>query len=194
MDDDGLVAALLSGSDTAARELVTRHSPWMLAVSKRILRDPVLAEDCVQEALIAAITKIATFEGRSSLKSWLHRILMNQSLMKLRVRKRRSEDSIDDLLPEFYENGCRIEEVGSQYRTPEEILGSRETVDLVKQHIEQLPESYRIVLQLRDIEEMTTAEVADALELTETNVKVRLHRARSALKSLLEPVMRGGGS
>ncbi len=75
--------------------------------------------------------------------------------------------------------------------TPDEILERADRRAFVRSQIDHLPESYRIVLQLRDIEDMTTQEVAEALELSETNVKVRLHRARSALKKLLEPVLKG---
>ena len=94
-------------------------------------------------------------------------------------------------MPEFDTSACRIEAPWQHLSTPEEILDREKRKDLVIDMINKLPPDYRVVLQLRDIEEMTTAEVANALNLTDGNVKVRLHRARSALKSLLEPVLRG---
>ena len=163
----------------------------MLSVARRITLDRALAEDCVQEALVKAIKAIGGFEGRSGLKSWLHRIVVNQALMKLRTRNRLSEDPIDDLLPAFDENACRIEGPWKQIAQPDELVEQASTRTLVHSKIGELPDSYRIVLQLRDIEEMTTQEVAEALGISEANVKVRLHRARSALKKLLEPLMRG---
>ena len=153
--------------------------------------DAGLAEDCVQEALINALRKIEDFEERSSLKSWLHRIVVNQALMRLRTRRSRGESSIEELLPSFDETTCRIESPWQFLATPDQAFESAERRDIVHAKILELPESYRLVLQLRDIEEMTTREVAEALELSEANVKVRLHRARSALKMLLEPLLRG---
>jgi len=153
--------------------------------------DSGLADDCVQEAFIKAFRNIGGFEGRSSLKTWLHRITVNEALMKLRSVDRRREDPIDDLLPDFDQNHCRIEPPWGGIPTPAELLERKSTRDLVGSKIQELPEDYRIVLQLRDIEEMTTAEVADMVGISESNVKVRLHRARAALKRLLEPILRG---
>ena len=191
LSQERLVAALRAGDDRAAETLVRTHGPWMLNAAHRVLRDRALAEDCVQEAFVNAFRAIDGFEGRSNLKSWLHRIVVNQALMKLRARKRRNEAPIDDLLPAFDDNGCRIEEPWQTVATPDKILERKDRRALVRERIDQLPESYRVVLQLRDIEEMSTQEVAAALGLSEANVKVRLHRARSALKTLLEPLLAG---
>ena len=189
--EDSLIAGLKRGDRAAAETLVRRHGAWMLAVARRVLGEPALAEDCVQEAFVKAFSKIAGFEGRASLKSWLHRIVVNQALMKLRARRARGEAPIDELLPAFDENACRIEARWQHIATPEEILDSKHRRDLVRAKIDELPESYRLVLQLRDIEDLSTREVADGLGLSEANVKVRLHRARSALKKLLEPLLKG---
>lgn len=189
--EEQLIAALKDGQEAAAEALVRLHSPWMLAVARRVLGDAGAAEDCVQEAFINVFRKISGFEGRSSLKSWLHRIVVNQSLMKLRASRGKSEASIDELQPRFDENACRVEAPWGKLVTPEEALEIEERRALVMRMIASLPEQYRIVLQLRDIEELTTSEVAEGLGLSEANVKVRLHRARSALKRLLEPVLKG---
>ena len=189
--DDALVEALKAGRDEAAEQLVKTHAGWMLSVARRITVDRALAEDCVQEALVKALKAIGGFEGRSSLKSWLHRIVVNQALMKLRTRTRLSEDPIDDLLPAYDEYSCRIEGPWQQIPRPDELAERASTRAFVQSKIGELPETYRIVLQLRDIEELSTREVAEALGLSEANVKVRLHRARSALKKLIEPLLRG---
>ncbi len=191
LSEDALIEALKAGEARAAELLVRQHGGWMLAVARRIAGDAALAEDCVQEAFLAALKRIDRFERRSSLKTWLHRIVVNQTLMKLRSRKAKAEAPIDALLPAFDESACRIEGPWESLATPEEIYEREDRRALVQAKIAALPEGYRLVLQLRDIEELTTREVAEALGLTEANVKVRLHRARSALKKLLEPLLKG---
>jgi RNA polymerase sigma-70 factor (ECF subfamily) len=189
--DDALTEGLRSGSAEHAERFVRANLGWMRRVARRILRDEGLADDCVQEAFLKAFRKIGDFEGRASLKTWLHRITVNEALMKLRALKRLGEQPIDELLPEFDANACRIEAPWPSLASTEEIVERASTHALVHGKIGELPEHYRIVLMLRDIEEMETAEVAELLGLSESNVKVRLHRARSALKKLLEPVLRG---
>ena len=189
--DDALLDRILNHDDIAAETLVRRHGGWMLAIAERYTRDRALAEDCVQEAFANAFRRLDTFARKSSVKTWLHRIVVNQALMKLRSRRARNEIELDSLQPEFDANDCRIEESWRRILTPEQILGENRLRSLVLQKIDVLPESYRNVLMLRDIEELTTSETAEALELSEANVKVRLHRARAALKRLLEPLCRG---
>ncbi len=191
IDDSALVDGLRRGSTHAADTLVRAHGGWMIAVARRLLGDASLAQDCVQEAFLSAFLKIDTFEARSSLKTWLHRIIVNAALMKLRSRRRANEQPIDDLLAEFDSNECRLEAPWKIMEQPDVLLERSETAAIVRDMINQLPESYRIVLLLRDIEEMSTLEVSEVLEITEGAVKVRLHRARAALKKLLEPVLRG---
>ncbi len=187
---DDLIASIKAGNDDAIESLVKEHASWMTAVAWRITRDQALAEDCVQEAFLNALRKISDFEGRSTLKTWLHRIVVNQALVKLRQRGRANEVQIDQWMPEFDENACRIEQRWPRIPTPEELLERQDNRAFILAQIDQLPESYRIVLQLRDIEELSTSEVAELTGLSEINVKVRLHRARSALKKLIEPLLR----
>jgi RNA polymerase sigma-70 factor (ECF subfamily) len=175
----------------AAEQLVRDNIAWMLALAERMLRDRSLAEDAVQEAFISALRGLDSFEGRSSIKTWLHRITVNASLTKLRQLKRLGEKSIDEHLPEFDRQDCRIEAPWTYLASVQEILENAELRERVNAGIDELPDSYRIVLQLRDIEGYATSEVAALLEISEANVKVRLHRARSALKKLLEPILRG---
>ncbi len=170
--------------------LVRDNIGWMLALSERLLRDRDLAEDCVQDAFLAAFRALPGFEGRSSLKTWLHRITVNACLSKLRRIKRLAEQPINDLLPEFDNQECRIEAPWTQLASVHEVQENEELRARVVAGIGDLPDAYRIVLQLRDIEGYNTAEVADLLEISEQNVKVRLHRARAALKKLLEPILR----
>jgi RNA polymerase sigma-70 factor (ECF subfamily) len=191
-DDEARLVEALRRRDVGSFELlVRRYGARMLATGRRILRDAQLAEDCVQETFIKAFDKFDTFEGRSGLGTWLHSIMVNQALMKLRKDRAGRLEQIDDLMPQFDSDACRIEAPWSRLATPDELLERQQSRDLVRSQIEQLPENYRIVLQLRDIEEHDTATVAKILNLSEGAVKVRLHRARSALKALLEPLLRG---
>ncbi len=185
------LSALRDGDHAATERFVREHIGWMLTVARRILRDGDQAEDAVQEAFANVFKHLDTFDGRSSLKTWMHRIVVNQALMALRKRSRTKEDPIDHLLPEFDRFGCRVEDDWTHFETPESLLQKSQVRGRISELIDQLPEQYRIVLVLRDIEEMTTVDVAEALGLSESNVKVRLHRARAALKKLLEPLMRG---
>ncbi len=174
-----------------AEKLVREHIGWMLALAHRMLADYALAEDAVQDAFINIFRALRSFEGRSSLKTWLHRITVNAALTKLRRLKRLAEQPIDELLPEFDEYGCRIEATWKTLESTEKIVADEQHREQIHKKIDQLPDAYRIVLLLRDIEGYDTGEVAELLAISEANVKIRLHRARSALKKLLEPLLRG---
>ncbi|MEP3675224.1 sigma-70 family RNA polymerase sigma factor [Sulfitobacter sp.] len=184
---EGLEAATQALTSNEVAELVRTHTDWMLGAAFRILRDRAHAEDAVQVAFTKIWSKIHAFEGRSALQTWMHRVVVNEALMILRKIKRRNESSIDHLLPVFDESGYRVEVEDKSAATPEVLLSRRQTHTYVRDAIMALPDKYRLVLCLRDIEGFSTAETSKALELSEANVKVRLHRARSALKTLLEP-------
>ena len=176
----------------SAEQMVRDNMGWMLALARRVLGERALAEDAVQDAFQNAFRALDGFQERSSLKTWLHRITVNASLTILRRQKRLAEEPIDDYLPEFDQHGCRIEAHWPHLAGVDEIMHSQRLRLLVKRGMDALPDAYRIVLQLRDIEEYDTREVAELLGISESNVKVRLHRARSALKKRLEPILRGG--
>ena len=97
------------GSALEPEALVRAHAGWMLQLAERLLRDRAAAEDAVQDALIRAINGLDKFEGRASVKTWLHRITVNTALTKLERRDRLAEQSIDDYLPEFDRHDCRVE-------------------------------------------------------------------------------------
>ncbi len=185
-----LLAALREGDDAAFERLVRLHSPRLLAVARRILGPGAEAEDAVQEAFLSAFRALRAFEGQCQLGTWLHRIAANAALMRLRSRRRRSESSIEDLLPRYLEDGTHLAHPAPWVPTPEALLEQHEVRERVRAAIDELPASYREVLLLRDIEELDTREVASLLEISENLVKVRLHRARQALRTLLEPLFR----
>ncbi|HZL96646.1 MAG TPA: sigma-70 family RNA polymerase sigma factor [Vicinamibacterales bacterium] len=181
--DAMLVARLQAGDPDAYETLVRIHGGRLLSVARRFLPNNEDAQDAVQEAFVQAFRAIGTFEERAQLHTWLHRILVNTALMKIRSRKRRPEESIDDLLPTFQADGHQTTESRDW---SDAIFERKETAAIVRQAIAQLPDHYRMVLTLRDIEERDTTETADALGTTTTAVKVRLHRARQALRTLLD--------
>ncbi len=166
--------------------MVRRYSGWMLSIAQRYVRDRSLAEDCVQNALMCAINKIDQFEGRACFKSWLYRITTNAALVMLRARKGHDDRDIETLLPQCDAEGLRREAPWLHIATAEEILQSIEACAMVREKIAALPDTYRTVLELRDIEDHTTTQTAETLGISEGAVKVRLHRARRALRHLIE--------
>ena len=180
-----LVARLRAGDEAACETLVRENGGRLLAVARRYMRNEEDARDAVQEAFVAAFRSIDRFEGGSSLSTWLHRIAINCCLMRLRSGRRRPETSIEELLPTFDETGHRVLHEESWPESVEAALERRQTRDRVREAIGRLPDKYRTVILLRDIEELSTEEAARALGTTPTAVKVRLHRARQALRELL---------
>lgn len=185
-----LLAGLKAGRPGAYEALVRREGPKLLKTARRVLRSEEDARDSVQEAFGRAFQAVEKFEGRSKLSTWLYRITLNQCLMRLRSRGRQATRSIDDLMPQFDESNHRIEPLWQFDHTADELLERKDIAELVRAAIDDLPETHRRVLLLRDIEELSTEEAAEVLEISPGAVKVRLHRARAALKKLLEPTYR----
>lgn len=177
-------------SALAFEDLVRGTMAALLATARRLLRNEDEARDAVQAAYIQAWRALPKFRGESKLSTWLHRIVVNESLMRLRAR-RRDEELDDDLLPRFLEDGHAAEPATDWSESAIAMLEREETRELVQRNIEKLPEAYRTVLTLRDIEELEAAEVAKMLGITTNLVKVRLHRARQALRTLIEREMGG---
>lgn len=190
VDDGDLIDRLRTGDDLAFEELVEHHAAPLLAVTRRILKNEEEARDAVQETFVAAFRNIGEFQSESRVSTWLHRIAVNFALMKLRIQKRREQD-VDALLPAFQPDGHQVESSVGWPETAEDILQREQSRALVRQCIDQLPEPYRVVLVLRDIEQLPADVVAEKLQITRDNLKVKLHRARQALRTLLDPHMRG---
>ena len=190
-EDAELVARIRAGDESASETLFREHTDAMLAVARRFHRCEAECADAVQEAFILAFRALDSFEGNSGLSTWLHR-LVNRCLGRLRSRKRRPTVSLDDLLPAYDEDGRYVRPVRSWVPEAEDPLLRAETRAQVRACIDRLPEAYRTVLVLRDMEEFDTDQTAERLGSTPGAVKTRLHRARQALRSLLEPVLRPG--
>lgn len=175
--------ALVAGDRAEFARLVDVYSSPIYRLGLRMLGSPQDAEDVLQNTFLNVLTHIAEFEGRSSLATWLYRIAANEALMLL--RKKKPEVNLDDV-----EAGEEAEDLlPTQFvdwsALPEDQLLSGEGKNLLDQAIQTLPESMRIVFLLRDVEGLSIKETAEALNLTETNVKTRLLRARLFLREQL---------
>ncbi len=190
LDGAASLARLQPGDDDAFEACVRAHCGQFLLVARRILRNEDDANDAVQDAFLAAFKGIDQFKEQAQLGTWLHRIVVNAALGRLRSRQHHPEKSIEDLLPHFGEGEHQIDPPVPWKATPESIVEQRELCALVRRCIGELPEDYRIVLLLRDIEGFATDETARILCTNTTVVKTRLHRARQALRSLLDPHFR----
>jgi len=190
IEESSLVPRLQSGDSAAFEELVRVHGPRLLRVARRMMPTEEDARDAVQDAFVSAFKSIGTFEAGSKLSTWLHRIVVNACLMKLRAKRRRPEETIEDYLPRFQEDGHQVESSVAWNESADTMIERAELRDLVRSSIDRLPDTYRVVLLLRDIEELAADEVAKILGITTNAVKIRLHRARQALRTLLDPHMR----
>jgi RNA polymerase sigma-70 factor, ECF subfamily len=177
--DEEVVARVLAG-DTGLYEIIMRrHNQRLYRAARAILRDDAEAEDVLQDTYVRAYEHLAQFAGRAKFSTWLTRIAVHEALA--RVARRRRSEQIDH--PD--EEGVATTMLQSNLPTPEVQASRSEIAHLLEEAILALPDSYRSVLMLRDVEEMSTSETADALEMTEDNVKVRLHRARALLRKEL---------
>lgn len=175
---------LQSGDPEELTRMVQQYSDPIYRVALRMLNNQAEAEDVLQETFIKALRSVENFEGRSNLSTWLYRIAVNESLMV--IRKRKPEVSIihNDTGDEDNE-GVFVSQVLDWCCLPESEFLSNETRIVLNNAIQKLPENLRTVFILRDIEGLSISETAQALELTETNVKTRLMRARMRLRDEL---------
>lgn len=187
-DEGALLDCLRRGVDRCNEIFVTRFGSDVLSTAKRYLRSDAEAADCFQDTFMAAFDSLDDFAQRSSLRGWLRGIAIKKSLMRLRASQRRKEESIDHLLPEFDDAGSRIEALlGPRQREVVDMLDEAQLQVRVRERIDSLPDDYRTTLLLRDIDGHSTQETADILGIRTNAVKTRLHRARAALRTLLEP-------
>lgn len=183
-ENENLLQLMKDGSPQACEDLYAMYADRIYRLALGLLDQPQEAEDVVQETCLKALTHRSGFAGRSSFGTWLYRIAYNASLERLRKK---------DMLPLPQEDGTFAEEdltipmPGNfvEWQTPEARAIGSEDRSALERAIQSLPETLRTVFMLRDIEELSTAEVADVLGISESLVKVRLHRARLALRERL---------
>jgi RNA polymerase sigma-70 factor (ECF subfamily) len=206
-DDHALVARLRAGDPAAFETLIERHHATMVRVASLFVRDRALAEEVAQETWLAVLERIDCFEERSSLKTWIFRILTNRAKTRAQREGRsvplsalgvadQSEPAVDPdrfLGPGDPEPGAWASPPRSWETLPEERLLSQETLSLVAEAIEALPPAQREVIRLRDVEGWSADEVVEALGITDGNQRVLLHRARSKVRQALEHHLEAAG-
>lgn len=177
--------ALKAGDRKEFARLVENFSDSIYRVAIRMLNNPSDAEDVLQETFIKVLKSIDKFEGRSSLSTWIYRIAVNEALMTLRKQKPEVAVAEDDFNDPDDGEAYPAFQVLDWCCLPEKDFMTNETREVVNQAIQNLPESLKSVFILRDIEGLSIKETSEALELTETNVKTRLLRARLKLREEL---------
>ena len=191
--DAKLVERLRARDENAFMELIRELNPSLLRVARMFVPTAAVAEDVVQETWLAVLNGIDRFEGRSSLKTWIFRILTNTAKTRGERERRSVPFSALDTEDGGYEPAVeRSRFTGTGHWAvlprsgPEDKLHAGETLSVIEHAIERLPQTQRTVITLRDVEGWTADEVRNALELSETNQRVLLHRARTKVRNALE--------
>lgn len=186
-DVERLVAEAQAGSASAFEELVERFEARVFRLAQRFAPTREDAEEIMQNAFLKAFNNLPYFRGDSRFYTWLVRITINEGLMKVR-RRRFNEVSIDDLIET--EESVIPRELEDWGPNPEQRYSREELQRVLTTTIARLPVGYRVVFQLRDVEGLSTEEVAQTLHLSATAVKARLRRARFQLRQLLNPYLK----
>ena len=177
------IEALRAGDRAEFARLVDQFSAPIYRLGLKMLGSPQDAEDILQNTFLNALTHLASFEGRSSISTWLYRIATNEALML--IRRRKSNINLEDMQAEDSEEVPLPETFVDWSILPEKELISSESQHAIEAAIKKLPEPLRIVFILRDVEDLSIRETAEIMNLTEANVKTRLLRARMALREQL---------
>jgi RNA polymerase sigma-70 factor (ECF subfamily) len=192
-----LVARLRAGDPAALEPLMTRYTARIYRVAYGITRNDADAEEVVQDVFLSLFRKIASFEGRAALGTWLYRVATNAALIKRRGKRAQVEVSLEASLPTFLSDGHREGDHAflraDWSKTPEEELLSGEARAILNHALAALPDHYRAVLVLRDVEALSNEEAAEILGDSVPSVKSRLHRARMALREQLTRALTPGG-
>jgi RNA polymerase sigma-70 factor (ECF subfamily) len=200
-DDESLVERARSGDEEAFATLVRRYTPMLMRLARMYVPTDALAEDVVQETWVAVLRGLDRFEGRSSFKTWLFRILVNRAKTR-GVREHRSipfasvgagegvegeEGDGPTVDPSrFTSEGAWTSAPADWHDDPQASLESEEALRIVREAIDELPERQKIVITLRDLEGLSSDEVRNVLDVSETNQRVLLHRARAKVRKALE--------
>jgi RNA polymerase sigma-70 factor (ECF subfamily) len=177
MRDHDVIARVIAGDTALFEMLMRRYNQRLFRVARGIVHTDADAEDVVQQAYVSAYTNLAQFGGAAAFSTWLTRIVLNEALARSQKRLRLAEVNIEeqhDVTP-----------FKAQTASPEEQVSRREMGAVLEHAIGRLPESYRVVFMMREVEQLSVAETAECLELSEENVKVRLHRAKAMLRDSL---------
>jgi RNA polymerase sigma-70 factor (ECF subfamily) len=177
LSDERLVAQIVAGETGLFELIMRRHNQRIFRTARAITRSDDEAEDVTQQAYLSAFANLTQFDGRAAFATWLTRIAINASLARVKQRGRRAEVALAE------EDG--MDPLISPLRTPEEEAQQRELRDALERAVDALPENYRLVFVLREVQQLDVAETAACLDISSENVKVRLHRAKGMLREAL---------
>src|SRR5262245_39360973 len=187
--EEALFERLRAGDPTSLEPLMTRFASRIYRVANRICASSADAEEVVQDVFLTVFQKSGSFEGRAALGTWLYRITVNASLNKRRGKRAEVEEPLDDLLPTYLPDGHRRGDrsflLADWSQLPDTTLLSKDGRQMLHSAVDRLPHHSRAVRLLRDVEELSSEEVAEILEESVASVKSRLHRARMALREQL---------
>lgn len=183
--DSELLGQAASGDFASFELLVERYRDKLYRLALNMTRDKGEAEEVVQDAFLSIFRNLDSYRGESSPSTWIFRIATNAALMRLRARKRKPFYSLEDNAKTAL-GGSAVWELGDWSRSPDDQLLGQEMRDKLSEAVAGLPENYSVVLHMRDVEGMSNIEVGDALGLSVTAVKSRLHRARLVVRGAIE--------
>jgi RNA polymerase sigma-70 factor (ECF subfamily) len=185
LTDEDVVGRVRAGETALFEIVMRRHNQRLFRVARAVLRDDAEAEDAVQQAYLSAYSHLDQFAGQARFSTWLTRITLNESLARRKKRIHLAEVEMGDTLTDTFEETSAAMSKSKSNPNPEDQASMRELTGLLEAAVDELPEIYRVVFMMREVQELSTAETAACLELTEEAVKVRLHRAKGFLRETL---------
>ena len=183
--EEALVRDLQNGNLDAYDKLAEIYQKKIYGLSFNLTRNQMDAQDVTQEVLLTLFRKINMFQGKSAFASWVYRITVNASYMKLRSKKKEPNISIDELMPSFNSAGFQQEKIQDWSENTESLIFTKETRDVINKAVDLLPEKEKVVFLLRDVEGLSSEKASEILDLTVPAIKSRLHRARLFLRKKL---------
>ena len=183
--EEQLVKDLQAGEVSSFEQLANLYQKKIYTLSFNLTRNAIDSQDVTQEVLLTLFKKGHTFQGKSAFSSWVYRITLNASYMKLRTRKKEPDLSIEDLLPSLNGAGFQQEKLQDWSENTEASFFDKETRKVIQKAVDLLPDKEKVVFLLRDVEGLTTEKVSEILEITVPAIKSRLHRARLFLRKKL---------
>jgi len=189
--EETLLAALKAGDAMAWRTLLAAHGPQLLAYAGRMLGDRDAAEEILQDSLMNIYRAIDRFDGRCSIKSWLYRSVHNRAIDEIRRRKKYVDIGEDPEADFFDAAGRWRDDFPGFDGFAAKALDDKRLLQLVREKLDDLPHVHREVLLLKEVDDLATSEICDALEISAGNLRIRLHRARTALRAAVFETAQG---
>lgn len=183
--EESLVREFQGGNLKAYDKIAEIYQKKIYGLCFNLTRNQMDAQDVTQEVLLTLFRKIKMFQGKSAFSSWVYRITLNTSYMKLRSKKKEPNISIDELMPSFNGAGFQQEKIQDWSENTESLMFDTETRNVINKAVDLLPEKEKVVFLLRDVEGLSTEKTGEILDLTVPAVKSRLHRARLFLRKKL---------